>query len=592
MSLFHVASTIKKSIESRYNNVCFYIGGGMVDNDYAGSVFLTFFFKEDHSPTWGKATPAIDTANHYVTMGLSHGYLVVHTPDPGMRESLIDILLHEADFGLELVAREVLNRAFLATGDVRTLWLHGIHQRTGIKPDTKTITGSNLRLAIDRIFDQTYSYNSTRTALSIENRDRVAGVNLNESSIWLYRMPDWTQFISHAKGISELVRSAESSPLSNPLDTLSHPISDAAVMVGAYDFAFIDLDTVPADLVSDSQRNRLERIESDYSIEIAMPVIGNEVLRLRVSARSMGLISYIGDLEILPKISNGRLKLSSATKNVQPGKKGMLERCAKTITGDPSILRVWYQSGHAIVSSACYAVNYTQAPFNDFIWALFTGYDIEKEKPLDVAGKVDLSKIGVSGDDSLFSWVFHAVRKGIRRGVLSHLKLAQAGDWLVCDDGSGEVADFIHTTISDGHLTISFIHVKAADSKAASRMLSVGAHDVLINQVVKNLHLLNPTNLATHLGDRIARAANKMAWDFNGQANVENFVDFLKTWAAHGTTRIVSIAVQPHTLRAFYRGSGGNKLQRKQLDSLLTSASMSVAGLNAKFYVIGSARLQ
>jgi hypothetical protein len=51
--------------------------------------------------------------------------------------------------------------------------------------------------------------------------------------------------------------------------------------------------------------------------------------------------------------------------------------------------------------------------------------------------------IAVADDDSLFAWVVKRFGDG----------------WLVCDDGPGEVADFLHIA-NDGTLTI--IHVKAA----------------------------------------------------------------------------------------------------------------------------------
>jgi hypothetical protein len=45
-----------------------------------------------------------------------------------------------------------------------------------------------------------------------------------------------------------------------------------------------------------------------------------------------------------------------------------------------SWLKVWYESGHAIVNGAMLEIRHRDEPFNDFIWNDLSGYDVKKEK--------------------------------------------------------------------------------------------------------------------------------------------------------------------------------------------------------------------
>jgi hypothetical protein len=67
-----------------------------------------------------------------------------------------------------------------------------------------------------------------------------------------------------------------------------------------------------------------------------------------------------------------------------------------------------------------------------------SGYRVDKEKPNGRTPEEIHAAIGENGDDSLFAWVVQAYRSGT----------------LLCDDGPGEVADFLHI---DDNGTLSLI---------------------------------------------------------------------------------------------------------------------------------------
>jgi len=85
-------------------------------------------------------------------------------------------------------------------------------------------------------------------------------------------------------------------------------------------------------------------------------------------------------------------------------------------------VQVWYDSGHAITGGGCYEISYKNAPFSGMYWADFSQFNVLKEKPLVPAAGGFLSNIGAAGEDSLFSWVYHALLRGTKARRLSHLR--------------------------------------------------------------------------------------------------------------------------------------------------------------------------
>src|SRR5204863_232813 len=68
---------------------------------------------------------------------------------------------------------------------------------------------------------------------------------------------------------------------------------------------------------------------------------------------------------------------------------------------------------------------------------------------------------------------------------------ALATSWLACNDGSREIADFIHLARPVGALArLTLIHVKPSSSDSAARQISLGDYELVVSQAVKNLRFL------------------------------------------------------------------------------------------------------
>ncbi|HEY3258661.1 MAG TPA: hypothetical protein VGJ95_00085, partial [Pseudonocardiaceae bacterium] len=163
--------------------------------------------------------------------------------------------------------------------------------------------------------------------------------------------------------------------------------------------------------------------------------------------------------------------------------------------------------------------------------------------------------------------------------------------WLICDDGAGEIADFLH--LSNAGM-LSAIHVKAAHSRSADRQIAVTAFEQVVSQALKNVRLLNSDHLAHRLSrPRISRPA---CWR-DGQ-RVRDRTEFILMLGARGAAdRTSVIIVQQHLSQAVHdrarAATWDGRPNRDShslmlLDNLLHSARRTVIGLWDDLTVIGS----
>jgi hypothetical protein len=119
-------------------------------------------------------------------------------------------------------------------------------------------------------------------------------------------------------------------------------------------------------------------------------------------------------------------------------------------------------------------------------------------------------------------------------------------DWLFCDDGAGEVADFLHLA-EDGTLTV--IHVKAANSLKPGRRIAVTRFEQVVSQAEKNSGFLMDNEA---LAERLSapRAVKAATWYDGRRAAPAEFVEALRTRKRLDKTYVV--IVQPHVLSAVH----------------------------------------
>src|SRR5262249_47459496 len=132
------------------------------------------------------------------------------------------------------------------------------------------------------------------------------------------------------------------------------------------------------------------------------------------------------------------------------------------------------------------------------------GYDVSKEKFW--SGVIPSNSHEIIGtEDSLFSWVKNKWRSP------DAPPSAESG-WLACDDGSMEIADFIHLDDQSNPPVLSLIHVKGAKSCERVRDISVSAYEVVVGQAVKNVRFLDRILLEEGLKAGLEHKIGKLVW--------------------------------------------------------------------------------
>lgn len=247
----------------------------------------------------------------------------------------------------------------------------------------------------------------------------------------------------------------------------------------------------------------------------------------------------------------------------------------------PSWLIVRFESGHTLSNGSLYSVRHRDVPFTSWEFLDFTGFNVKKEKP-PTSSAFDPNEIG--NHDSLFCWVKQNWPVG-----------AAGRGWLACDDGAGEIADFVHFDPAhpEGPL-LSLIHVKASGSASPARQISTSDHEVVVAQAVKNLRHLDRMNLADRLEQGGGNAVAVATWNDDVVATRQNMADVLRTAGDNYQRNLV--VVQPRVTsteldlarHAIDNGQTTGRAGRlRQLDTLLLEAESSARDLNATFSVVG-----
>jgi hypothetical protein len=175
----------------------------------------------------------------------------------------------------------------------------------------------------------------------------------------------------------------------------------------------------------------------------------------------------------------------------------------------------------------------------------------------------------------LFTWVWKHRKKG----------------WLWCDDGSGEIADFIH--LDPGKSVLSLIHVKAANSDSPQRGISVSAYEVVCSQALKNLRYTERSELEIPLKEKLMRTESKIqrGW-LNGKPLP---LGSTALWSAirgvkYSQLKHRVIVVQPHVRKSSLppnpSANTSSARQARLLYTLLHGIDADVRRYSAEFEVI------
>jgi hypothetical protein len=520
-------------------------------------------------PTWTGESHAefVEVANQLTLVLRIGGWVLVHTPvtDRELRKFLKK---HNRLF--QYPPQNVLRNTL--GGDGKTLWLHGVHRRRASKADSKTLGGIRVQEVLDS-GDATYAMSAAVLDYVPDDEAAVVRGRLTVSPpkariYWKFRVDMSTFLAAAVETVETLRKSLTDEPENETFDHLAIPEPDLTKVRGAYDIAIADPDEFLADTELDE--DAVARIE--LLRNVFLDVIGDPG-----SAKFVAVVGHegaeVGRLAIKPSPNGDAFDLDVRFAG-EPSYEAKAREIRDAI-GDGDLLSVYYESGHRFGERQINHTRFTAPPFTKQVFADFTGFNVTQEKPRVNGDQAIHDAIATSGDTSLFGWIVTRYVSG----------------WLVCDDGAGEIADFVHL---DNGGTLTAIHVKGALNASPDRRVGVTAYQEVVAQAIKNLRSLGSETLVDHFAmPRIRRPA---AWrDGVRVTDIGEFVDQLRVRTATDKTRIV--IVQPHLLRAvrdaarFAAENGAptrDSMSLVLLDDLLRTARRAATDLWDDLVVIGS----
>ncbi|WP_456296853.1 hypothetical protein M1D72_10545 [Vibrio sp. AK197] len=526
-------------------------------------------------PSWAKGLDLKDIEHHVFVSFNVRDHLAFYFSEKGKKDVIREFFGKKKLPNLFPIPISKLNGNFINEDEIKMLWLSGIHGRDNFKADSKVLGGQSVADTLDPLIDQSYMMSAVRTEVWGTNSKTSVGINPFKSSIWRGPCKDWATFENRVLEILDTL-SINSVESESPIGILSYPISQLSDLKKPYDFSLVDYDFLPEE---DGQRRKdlLKKLQYDFHVELV-----NSFIESDISMNIFYLDKEVGHICVEVKVDD--YKVDFKIKSETPKIKTHFDSY-KRVFQYPELIKCWFESGHAIVNGMVFRTGYQDVEYDKFLWADFEKYEITKEKPGANAKKPSLKDIGK--EKSLFCWV-QKCWSGNWINSADFNTTEKPQGWLYCDDGAAEKADFIHYVKYGSLHLISLIHVKASKSGDISRKISVGAHDIVLNQAVKNLRYTARKVLVEDLKTRHDNAAHKGCWHNGKPAKAEDFFNVLSSLKdnKHMKTRVV--VVQPHTQKSVYQNSAGSRI-KTQLDVLLVSADNAIRSSGADFYIIGLA---
>jgi hypothetical protein len=531
-----------------------------VDQDGMRDSFLVY--REDPVPAWIRLRPGVDVPFKDIVHGLvviaeRKDIFAVCFSDAGWRTAFVRSLPGK---DLSPVVRPIpaprLNALFVRD-NTRTLWLAGAHRRTSIKADGKILSGADLRDALNPLDDQTYYFTSVRSHIPAV-ADAV-GLTPRESRIWTGVSRDWEEFRG---SLLKLLKQFDSKAADNPtpIAILAEPVTHYTDLGSVCEVAFVGPETEDGGATS-AAASQVELWTHRSHLDIVRSTRASATLAVTLNQEALGTIDVTIDFTAVAPT----LRVENSVPAT--GHASDLKEAADLI-GQKDRVKVWFDSGHTLAHGEVFRMRFRDRPFRGFVWCDFKGVDVTEEKPTPLE---DMGK-----QRSLFCWV-------VNNWPINRPRKGERG-WLVCDDGAGEKADFIHFDPSVSPPSITLIHVKGAKSGKPTRGLSVAPFEVVTSQAIKNLRYLDSENLVAALLAQLDRKIAIHTWHNGKRSTRTAFINALKK----STVLVPRVVVlQPHLMMS-HLASKALSAQSGLLHTLLLSAEAGCRSLGAEFSVIGS----
>ncbi len=558
-----------------------------------------------HRPSWylSNDNEVLDRIHHLVLLCRRDRHLAIFASEATARERIRRALAGgtlEGLSGLEPMPFDLLNAAFVADGPARTLWLSGIHRSTPTKADSKILAGSDLRDALNPLADQSYYFTAARCVTELPNLPQresavAIGVSPRKSRVWAGPVRAWEELRDRTYALLGQLKSHDLADASEfqPLPVLASPTADAATVADPYDITVIDPALLADDGTLDDDARALAERWAYRSRCVIGPATGSSFeATIELDDREIGNFEFainvredgVADVEVVPATGT------------DPDDEDVRE--ALSVFAERYWLKVFYDSGHTLASGRMFSMRYRDVEFDNWSFQSIAseGFDVGKEKP-GSGSSFEVDDIGVDGEASLFSWT----QRNWPPADIDQVGGQPQRGFLCSDDGSGEIADFIHfdPALRDGRGLVTLIHVKASGTDTATRSISNSDYEVVVGQAVKNLRSLDRRTLVGGLEDGAGKQVASAVWvDGDKRQDRTEMIQALKD---HGDSyeRLVVI-LQPRVRSASYeevrealgeiRASNAAEtattLRMRQLDTLLEGARADCRALGADLLVI------
>ena len=540
------------------------------DGEEGGELLVQVLVYREHSkPSW--ILGDLQDENHQLLVVAVLGDVAaLCATDGAMRDRII-----KETKGVRRIERSAI--AAFITGETRAIWLSGVHTPTASKPDSKALTGIALEDALDPIGDQTYYWSAARSQPDLpalakpqSAKKPLVGGAPGQGRLWIRRSESWADFRRVIRAVIDHARNAPA-----PIDqfaALAKPVDSSVGVEGAYGLAVIPAELLGEDEVPSAEREIARRWAFDASFDV-QPLSG---LSLQVTPSING--GPVGTADLTIDLVDGLASIDLHWRIEAVGREDDRKEVGEFLSNCEQI-KIFYGSGHALAQGRCYAGGYSDQAF-DWKFSSFVGYEICREKPTYSKRSPLAANIAVNGDRSLFAYVVEQM----------FLQDGKPHGWLASDDGSMELADFIH--IDPDTKRISIVHVKASGVDKANRLAAPTDYEVVTAQAIKNLRYLDRRNLVEELKRGRGKKIGAAVWqDGIRQGNRDGFLSVAERLPANAPKTL--IVLQPRmTFREHSRcwgneASPNDALRVKQIDTLMLSARVSAMSCGATFIGIG-----
>ena len=544
-------------------------------------------YTEERAPGWyGGGGEVRDTLNHLIVACQQNRQVAIYLSDSRKRSAAARQIKAGNGVGLgalKLLDPDLLNAAFVRE-KTRTIWLSGLHAPVEVKADSKILSGLDLQHALDPLGDQTYYFTAARS--SMKAFKQPIGVSPRGSRIWAGTTSRWLDFVESVSGFLHYLE-ITTARVTNPLPVLAIPSIKAPDLAEAYEIHFLPPELLAEEVDIEAEtKEMMERWAYRSDLVVKKGHGNNLEAVVNMDGVKLGTLSLVFDTS---EPANVLVESSEVEPDPEcPEEYGKYLDELETISLNTRWIKVWYESGHTLTNGAIFEIRHRDQPFEQFRWADFKGYEVKMEKFW--SGSFPENALELIGTrKSLFCWV----KNNWPLQNIPNCPYSATPVWLACDDGAGEISDFIHLDIGGETPVLTLIHVKGAKSKETTRGISVSSYEVVVGQAVKNARFLDRVHMGEGLKAGLKTKIGKLVW-FDGEPRTRD--EMLEALDKIGMSyKRVVVVLQPHVRKSRLQQvrkaieddkSHQDKGRLRQLDTLLLGAQASCRAVGAELWVV------